>query len=175
VGLTAIEHALCDAGVLKDYLRELPEPLFTKCLYQMLLDALSVCLPDDPEGNAKLMFSILDCLPKVNRVINARFRSARAPINHFCLPQCTLIYLMDHLALVVSQSDRNKMVPQNLAVCFGPVLMLQSDDSAAEVLDFVQPISVLKYLLEIWPIKSGNVTPCDKHVSAKPEFIMQNF
>ena len=55
-------------GVLKDYLRELPEPLFTKCLYQMLCDALSVCLPDDPEGNAKLMFSILDCLPKINRV-----------------------------------------------------------------------------------------------------------
>jgi hypothetical protein len=78
-----IKYALCDAGVLKDYLRELPEPLFTKCLYQMLLDALSVCLPDDPEGNAKLMFSILDCLPKVNRVINARIRSARATINHF--------------------------------------------------------------------------------------------
>ena len=54
--------------MLKDYLRELPEPLFTKCLYQMLCDALSVCLPDDPEGNAKLMFSILDCLPKINRV-----------------------------------------------------------------------------------------------------------
>ncbi|CAB3385313.1 Hypothetical predicted protein [Cloeon dipterum] len=126
-------------GVLKDYLRELPEPLFTKCLYQMLLDALSVCLPDDPEGNAKLMFSILDCLPKVNR--------------------CTLIYLMDHLALVVSQSDRNKMVPQNLAVCFGPVLMLQSEDRPGEELDFLQPISVLKYLLEIWPLKSGNVAP----------------
>jgi hypothetical protein len=56
------------SGVLKDYLRELPEPLFTKCLYQMMVDALSVCLPDDPEGNSKLMFSILDCLPKVNRV-----------------------------------------------------------------------------------------------------------
>lgn len=75
-------------GVLKDYLRELPEPLFTKCLYQMLVDALGkgryllrlsylltgvsllsgVCLPDDPEGNAKLMFSILDCLPRTNRV-----------------------------------------------------------------------------------------------------------
>lgn len=56
------------SGVLKDYLRELPEPLFTKCLYQMMIDALAVCLPDDPQGNAKLMFSILDCLPKVNRV-----------------------------------------------------------------------------------------------------------
>lgn len=57
-------------GVLKDYLRELPEPLFTKCLYQMMVDALGVCLPDDPEGNAKLMFSILDCLPRTNRVSN---------------------------------------------------------------------------------------------------------
>ncbi|XP_057330455.1 rho GTPase-activating protein 100F isoform X3 [Microplitis mediator] len=117
-------------GVLKDYLRELPEPLFTKCLYQMMVDALAVCLPDDPQGNAKLMFSILDCLPKVNK--------------------CTLIYLLDHLALVLSQC--NKMSPASLAVCFGPVLMLHSDDSS--LLDFQQPIAVLKYLLEIWPVKS---------------------
>ncbi|XP_011311748.1 rho GTPase-activating protein 100F [Fopius arisanus] len=118
-------------GVLKDYLRELPEPLFTKCLYQMMVDALAVCLPDDPQGNAKLMFSILDCLPKVNR--------------------CTLIYLLDHLALVISQC--NKMSPANLAVCFGPVLMLHAEDTSPP-LDFQQPIAVLKYLLEIWPVKS---------------------
>ncbi|XP_012256075.2 rho GTPase-activating protein 100F isoform X4 [Athalia rosae] len=118
-------------GVLKDYLRELPEPLFTKCLYQMMVDALAVCLPDDPQGNAKLMFSILDCLPKVNR--------------------CTLIYLLDHLAMVVSQC--NKMSPASLAVCFGPVLMLHSEDNGPH-LDFQQPIAVLKYLLEIWPVKS---------------------
>ncbi|XP_063988944.1 rho GTPase-activating protein 100F isoform X2 [Diachasmimorpha longicaudata] len=118
-------------GVLKDYLRELPEPLFTKCLYQMMVDALAVCLPDDPQGNAKLMFSILDCLPKVNR--------------------CTLIYLLDHLALVISQC--NKMSPANLAICFGPVLMLHAEDTSPP-LDFQQPIAVLKYLLEIWPVKS---------------------
>lgn len=70
------------AGVLKDYLRELPEPLFTKCLYQMMLDALTVCLPDDPEGNAKLMFSILDCLPKANRVCFPIFYH-RKPCNEF--------------------------------------------------------------------------------------------
>ncbi|XP_036148201.1 rho GTPase-activating protein 100F isoform X3 [Monomorium pharaonis] len=122
-------------GVLKDYLRELPEPLFTKCLYQMMVDALAVCLPDDPQGNAKLMFSILDCLPKVNR--------------------CTLIYLLDHLAMVVSQC--NKMSPASLAVCFGPVLMLHSEETGPPM-DFQQPIAVLKYLLEIWPVKSVRKT-----------------
>lgn len=58
----------CFVGVLKDYLRELPEPLFTNALYQMLLDALSVRLPSDPDGSAKLMLSILECLPKANQV-----------------------------------------------------------------------------------------------------------
>lgn len=58
----------CFIGVLKDYLRELPEPLFTNALYQMLLDALSVRLPSDPDGSAKLMLSILECLPKANQV-----------------------------------------------------------------------------------------------------------
>ncbi|CAH1112773.1 unnamed protein product [Psylliodes chrysocephalus] len=126
-------------GVLKDYLRELPEPLFTKCLYQMMVDALSVCLPDDPEGNAKLMFSILDCLPRINRA--------------------TLIFLMDHLALVVSASDRNKMSAQNLATALAPPLMLQTSDTMTPTatskphyeIDYHQPISVLKYLLQIWP------------------------
>jgi hypothetical protein len=55
-------------GLLKDYIRELPEPLFTKALFDMMDDGLSVCLADDPAGNAKLMFSILECLPKINRV-----------------------------------------------------------------------------------------------------------
>lgn len=58
----------CFVGVLKDYLRELPEPLFTNALYQMLFDALSVRLPSDPDGSAKLMLSILECLPKANQV-----------------------------------------------------------------------------------------------------------
>ena len=57
-------------GLLKEYLRELPEPVFSNCLYQMLVDAMGVFLPDDPDGNAKLVFSILDCLPKANRVSN---------------------------------------------------------------------------------------------------------
>lgn len=68
--------------------------------------------------------------------------------------QTTLFLLMDHLCLVTAQSDRNKMTPQNLAICFGPVLMLHSADSSNQ-LEFQKPIGVLKYLLQIWPMKSG--------------------
>ncbi|EAT36687.1 AAEL011253-PA [Aedes aegypti] len=119
-------------GVLKDYLRELPEPLFTKCLFQMTVDALGVCLPDDPEGNAKLMLSILDCLPRANRA--------------------TLVFLLDHLSLVVSASERNKMSAQALATVMGPPLMLHSSSAGPnEEIDHAQPIAVLKYLLQIWP------------------------
>ncbi|CAL8093365.1 unnamed protein product [Orchesella dallaii] len=120
-------------GVLKDYLRELPEPLLTKCLYQMLVDALGVCLPDDPEGNARLLFSIIECLPKPNR--------------------CTLLLILEHLSLVCSLSDRNKMGPTQLAQCFGPILMIQFDNTP-ESTDFQPPIKVLQYLLEVWPAKS---------------------
>ena len=60
-------------SLLKEYLRELPEPVFSSCLYQMLVDALGVFLPNDPDGNAKLVFSILDCLPKANRVSSLIF------------------------------------------------------------------------------------------------------
>lgn len=117
-------------GVLKDYLRELPEPLFTNVLYQMLLDALTVRLPGDPDGGAKLMLSILECLPKAN--------------------QDTMTLVLNHLKRVASKSDLNKMTVDNLAVCFGPVLLCPSPSTSAD-LDFKKHIEVLKYLLEIWP------------------------
>ncbi|XP_076441002.1 rho GTPase-activating protein 100F-like, partial [Babylonia areolata] len=90
-------------GVLKDYLRELPEPLFTNALYQMLLDALSVRLPSDPEGSAKLMLSILECLPTAN--------------------QDTMALILNHLRRVSAHTEKNKMTIDNLAICFGPVLL----------------------------------------------------
>lgn len=84
--------------------------------------------------------------------------------------QATLIFLMDHLALVVSASDRNKMSAQNLAIAMGPPLILHSGQDTPSSghapinahlgLDYEQPIGILKYLLQIWPApKSGNVAP----------------
>ena len=57
-----------DAGVLKEFLREMPEPLCSDSLYQMLMDALNVQISGDADGNARLMLGILDCLPAVNQV-----------------------------------------------------------------------------------------------------------
>lgn len=78
------------------------------------------------------MLSILDCLPRANRA--------------------TLVFLLDHLSLVVSAAERNKMSAQALATVMGPVLMLHSiAPNPNEELDHTQPIAVLKYLLQIWP------------------------
>lgn len=81
------------SGLIKDYLRELPEPLFTKGLFDMLADGLSVCMPDDPTGNAELMFGILDCLPKANR--------------------STALFLLDHLKQIIAHSETNKVQREN--------------------------------------------------------------
>ncbi|KAG8185701.1 hypothetical protein JTE90_003240 [Oedothorax gibbosus] len=119
-------------SLLKDYLRELPEPLLSRSLYEMLVDGLSVCLPDDPEGSAKLMFSILECLPKSNL--------------------CTVLLLLDHLRLVASHCDRNKMAAQALATAFGPALMCHADGPSSTV-DIRRPIDVVTFLVDMWPDK----------------------
>ncbi|NXF32792.1 SYDE2 protein, partial [Nyctibius bracteatus] len=139
-------------SVLKDYLRELPSPLITKQLYEAVLDAMvknplkmtaSGCENDlsDSEHTAAL----LDCLPDVEKA--------------------TLKMLLDHLKLVASYHEVNKMTCQNLAVCFGPVLLSQRQETTnhnnrvftdseelASALDFKKHIEVLHYLLQLWPV-----------------------
>lgn len=70
------------------------------------------------------------------------------------------MFLLDHLSLVVSASERNKMSAQALATALGPSLMLHSTSSAAgDEIDHAQPIAVLKYLLQIWPQpQSANIS-----------------
>lgn len=57
------------------------------------------------------------------------------------------------------------MSAQALATALGPPLMLHSASSSqVDEIDHVQPIAVLKYLLQIWPqpqgaVVSGNVNP----------------
>ncbi|NXK14204.1 SYDE2 protein, partial [Herpetotheres cachinnans] len=155
-------------GVLKDYLRELPSPLITKELYEAVLDAMvknplkmtaSGCEndPSDSEHTAAL----LDCLPDVEKA--------------------TLKMLLDHLKLVASYHEVNKMTCQNLAVCFGPVLLSQRQETTnhnnrvftdseelASALDFKKHIEVLHYLLQLWPVHHSPAKE-PAHLNAFPE------
>uniref|UniRef100_A0A8D0DV69 Synapse defective Rho GTPase homolog 2 n=1 Tax=Salvator merianae TaxID=96440 RepID=A0A8D0DV69_SALMN len=140
-------------GVLKDYLRELPSPLITKQLYEAVLDAM-VKRPlkmtangcDNDPSDSEHTVALLDCLPEVEKV--------------------TLKMLLDHLKLVASYHEINRMTCQNLAVCFGPVLLSQRQETMnhnnrvftdseelASALDFKKHIEVLHYLLQLWPVQ----------------------
>ncbi|CAH6777163.1 Syde2 [Phodopus roborovskii] len=140
-------------GVLKDYLRELPSPLITKQLYEAVLDAM-VKSPlkmssngcENESGDSQFAVGLLNCLPDVEKA--------------------TLKMLLDHLKLVASYHEVNKMTCQNLAVCFGPVLLNQRQETPthnnrvfadseelASALDFKKHIQVLHYLLQLWPVQ----------------------
>ncbi|XP_059922782.1 rho GTPase-activating protein SYDE2 isoform X2 [Gadus macrocephalus] len=139
-------------GVLKDYLRELPYPLITKQLYEAVLETMvqrplrigaSGC--ENDAADTQHTVSLLEKLPEVERV--------------------TLRKLLDHLKLVASHQEVNKMTCQNLAVCFGPVLLSQRQEASchtnrvfidseelASALHFKKHIEVLHYLLQLWPV-----------------------
>uniref|UniRef100_A0A3B5L2Q6 Rho GTPase-activating protein SYDE1 n=1 Tax=Xiphophorus couchianus TaxID=32473 RepID=A0A3B5L2Q6_9TELE len=138
-------------GVLKDYLRELPSPLITRTLYQVVLEAMTLRPPletPDPEA-AQCTVRLLSCLPEPEKA--------------------TLSMLLDHLSLVASFSSFNRMTHQNLAVCFGPVLLTPTQEARraagrgsrgktlgpgeemANAVDFKRHIEALHYLLQLWP------------------------
>ncbi|XP_058619024.1 rho GTPase-activating protein SYDE2 isoform X5 [Onychostoma macrolepis] len=139
-------------GVLKDYLRELPHPLITKPLYESVLDSMAKrplqmgsggCENDSADSDHAV--GLLEFLPEVEKA--------------------TLRKLLDHLKRVASHHEVNKMTCQNLAVCFGPVLLSQRQEASchgnrvfidseelASALHFKKHIEVLHYLLQLWPV-----------------------
>ncbi|XP_029474672.1 rho GTPase-activating protein SYDE2 [Rhinatrema bivittatum] len=155
-------------GVLKDYLRELPSPLITKQLYDAVLNAM-IKKPLKMTANGcendvravEFTVGLLDCLPEVEKA--------------------TLKMLLDHLKLVASYHAVNKMTCQNLAVCFGPVLLSQRQETSshnkrvftdseelASALDFKKHIEVLHYLLQLWPVQnSASKESIHRHVSSE--------
>ncbi|XP_075594234.1 rho GTPase-activating protein SYDE1 isoform X1 [Balearica regulorum gibbericeps] len=144
-------------GILKDYLRELPTPLITPTLYHVVLEAMAKRPPWAPPGERDAV-TLLDCLPDVEKA--------------------TLTRLLDHLSLVASFHDFNRMNSQNIAVCFGPVLLTQNQESrrcgtvtdvgnrsyarcedVAGAVDFKRHIEVLHYLLQAWPAPRSTPAP----------------
>lgn len=55
-------------GILKDYLRELPTPLITQPLYQVVLEAMARGPPSRAPSSTEGTRGLLNCLPDVERV-----------------------------------------------------------------------------------------------------------
>ncbi|XP_041475470.1 rho GTPase-activating protein 100F-like isoform X1 [Lytechinus variegatus] len=145
-------------GVLKDYLRELPDPLMPPAMVERVMTILSGSSPDDPVCNGDDALAVMDV------------------VGHN--KQETVEYILDHLKNVIIHSERNKMTPYNLAVCFGPVLMssgkedgrggrgsrgtadvraeIPRGDSREKSVDCAEKhIELLSCLLEVWPVRRG--------------------
>lgn len=123
------------AGILKDYLRELPNPLISQETYLNIYNkSLEVQNNTDAKSRDTVLVELMKKLPHTNRA--------------------TLIYIMEHLQSVAQRSDENKMDFKNLAVCFGPTMMcppITKASSSADMFDFKKQIQALEFLLSIWP------------------------
>lgn len=167
-------------GILKDYLRELPSPLITRTLYEVVLEAMSL-RPSrvvDPQLSQSTVV-LLQCLPEPERA--------------------TLSVLLDHLSLVASYSHSNRMTHQNLAVCFGPVLLTPTQEAwrprppggsgasagrggrsfahseeIASAVDFKRHIEALHYLLQLWPVPRDRDTDDPQPPPSPPSPVTQN-
>ncbi|XP_025911319.1 rho GTPase-activating protein SYDE1, partial [Apteryx rowi] len=147
-------------GILKDYLRELPTPLITPTLYRVVLEAMGARAPGVLPGRWDAV-ALLDCLPDAEKA--------------------TLTRLLDHLSLVASFHAFNRMNPQNIAVCFGPVLLGRGHEPGspraqhpAGTVDFKRHLEVLHYLLRAWPAPQQDPAPqpgcpCPQRGPAAPE------
>ncbi|KAJ3292742.1 hypothetical protein HK104_005075 [Borealophlyctis nickersoniae] len=87
-------------SILKQYLRDLPDPLIPMHLYEEYLETTRI---EDESERMKLTLSLIEKLPKPHLT--------------------TLSHLMRHLSRIEQLSSKNLMTPSNLGVVFGPTLM----------------------------------------------------
>ena len=113
------------AGVLKEYLRELPESLITENVFESICEIRASGEFNTPDSS--LVSKLLRSLPRANVV--------------------PLKYIINHLLLVADHCDQNLMTRYNLSVPFGPTLI----GSKVLLIDIEKPAQAVNFLLEIWP------------------------
>lgn len=110
-------------SVLKQYFRELPNPLFTYELHSKYVDAMKITNSTEQLQTISQLIQIL-------------------PIENFN----TLKFLMEHLHRVQQRSKENLMTSKNLAVIFGPTLLRHQDESR-DLLEMNHKISAIEFIL----------------------------
>lgn len=114
------------ADVLKNYMRQLPEPLLTNSLSPEFINvaethpvnsaAVSTAALADPEVSSG---SSQSCDPDEQARNKLRDLCRRLPKANYC----TLGYLMHHLNKIASEHEANSMTASNLAIVYAPTLM----------------------------------------------------
>ncbi|MFH4978503.1 hypothetical protein AB6A40_005212 [Gnathostoma spinigerum] len=154
LGVGAVPDTNVLACTVKDFLRELPEPLIPTAIYCMLVEAFSVAMPNDPQGNQQLLLRVIDCLPPANKN--------------------TLIQIMDHLKSILNTESHNGMAANRLTTIFGCLLFCSCDPpqeaasgsyppkETVNPLDTDQAAHTLSLLINIWPSRvSGSESSSD--------------
>uniref|UniRef100_W4VRB6 Putative rho gtpase activating protein at 1a n=1 Tax=Corethrella appendiculata TaxID=1370023 RepID=W4VRB6_9DIPT len=90
-------------GILKSYLRDLPEALFTDLYYQRLFETYTKFSNINEQLRIEALQKIFNELPQPNK--------------------STINLLLDHLIKIHQQEVENKMSLHNLAMVFGPTLL----------------------------------------------------
>ncbi|XP_042146872.1 active breakpoint cluster region-related protein [Ixodes scapularis] len=96
-------------GLLKLYLRELPEALFTDGLYPRFFEAFS---KHDQEEKKTMLLNLFNKLPEVNQHVT--------------------LFLIDHMVKINQNEAQNKMSLHNLATVFGPSIIRPCSNAASQ-------------------------------------------
>eukprot|EP01114_Cavostelium_apophysatum_P016541 TRINITY_DN4728_c0_g1_i1.p1 TRINITY_DN4728_c0_g1~~TRINITY_DN4728_c0_g1_i1.p1 ORF type:complete len:615 (+),score=174.42 TRINITY_DN4728_c0_g1_i1:70-1914(+) len=127
VNLSTVEDPHVIAGLLKLYLRELPEPLFPFEVYDKLIDT---------QRNQKDS----DLLDSLSVIIDNEFPPANKAV---------LRSLLVLLTAVESHSATNKMTSSNLSIVFAPTLIRSREDSMQQMVMHTPIInSIMRTIIE---------------------------
>ncbi|XP_070506398.1 active breakpoint cluster region-related protein isoform X2 [Chironomus tepperi] len=99
-------------GILKSYLRELPEALFTDSHYQKFFDTFNQFTNTNETARIEALYKIFNELPQPNKA--------------------TIGLILDHLIRVNHHEAENKMSLHNLAMVFGPTLLRPGPTSSKQ-------------------------------------------
>ncbi|EDX00759.1 active breakpoint cluster region-related protein isoform X2 [Drosophila yakuba] len=122
-------------GILKTFLRELPEALFTDQLYPRFFDTFSAFSNNNESIRINELLKVFEELPQANKA--------------------SITSILDHLIRVHEKEADNKMSLHNLAMVFGPTLLRpgqtqvkQKDPLAASTVDVMAQAGILYCFLQ---------------------------
>ncbi|KAI7856395.1 hypothetical protein BDC45DRAFT_503850 [Circinella umbellata] len=130
-------------SVLKQYFRDLPNPLFTYEMHNKFIDAAKVSSSSDQQF--ALFQKSIHSLPSEN-------------FN-------TLKYLMQHLDKIQQRNSENLMTTKNLAVIFGPTLM-RNRDEGLDIVDMNHKIHAIEYIVNHYKPLFADPTPGQQNHSS---------